>query len=569
MSEKHSKIILLINTNNDKKKLLEIDINNISIKQIEMEKIITGLNTNTSKIQIEQQYKIDLINVKCKELEELGNTIENKLYKESINEIILSYKDTVMKLSNTIFNDKLVKHCLIEMYIKYISSGIIFKGNKIFNIKDNNYFTNLMKDNLYKMQCNNITQYQYEIDNKDIYTKMHIYNTISHTINNMNKILEEKKSQDTIYFTESNKYSYTNFYAHVYNTWFNQIEKELKEKYYSIDNLFDSSEEKLLFINYIINDSIENNIIVNLETYNKLTINNLLYDIQVIKELALEKNKYNISADELIRVNKLIININKLKEMEITISDKLDYYISDNGDKGRCFDNGDKGDKGVINMKIIEKYIKLTKMLKNIKKENNNNIKEYEELVESKRKNLIIQPTYLNQEYFSKLTKLISNILKEPLLIITIDNIHIYTEKILLLETKAKEAYKNIILLCKFINELLIDTVKDNHNNIKIIQTSIKKEIELNIIISKNVDLIKQKNEEIQQILIQNKKLDDELNQYKIELNTIIIKNVDLIKQKNEEIQQILIQNKKLDEELNPYNIKLSKSQDELYLEWN
>ena len=408
MSEKHSKIILLINTNNDKKKLLEIDINNISIKQIEMEKIITGLNTNTSKIQIEQQYKIDLINVKCKELEELGNTIENKLYKESINEIILSYKDTVMKLSNTIFNDKLVKHCLIEMYIKYISSGIIFKGNKIFNIKDNNYFTNLMEKNILKLQQ------KYNEYNKDIPPKMHIYNTISHTINNMNKILEEKKSQDTIYFTESNKHSYTNFYAHVYNTWFNQIEKELKEKYYSIDNLFDSSEEKLLFINYIINDSIENNIIVNLETYNKLTINNLLYDIQVIKELALEKNKYNISADELIRVNKLIININKLKEMEITISDKLDYYISDNGDKGRCFDNGDKGDKGVINMKIIEKYIKLTKMLKNIKKENNNNIKEYEELVElveSKRKNLIIQPTYLNQEYFSKLTKLISNIL--------------------------------------------------------------------------------------------------------------------------------------------------------------
>ena len=555
MSEKHSKIILLINTNNDRKKLLEIDINNISIKQIEMEKIITGLNTNTSKIQIEQQYKIDLINVKCKELEELGNTIENKLYKESISEIILSYKDIVRKLSNTIFNDKLLKHCLIEMYIKYISSGIIFKGNKIFNIKDNNYFTNLMKDNILKLQHDtlavarrdhfhrfktpmvepavynyNITQYSYNEYNKDIPPKMHIYNTISHTINNMNKILEEKKLQDTIYFTESNKYSYTNFYADVYKQWFNQIEKELKEKYYSIDNLFDSYEEKLLFINYIINDSIENNIIVYLEMYNKLTINNLLYDFQVIKELALKKNKYNIydnnikiSADEhsaFIKVNKLNINIKKIKEMEITISNELEKY------------NERDNKYLILQIEKIEKYVKLTGMLKNIKNEIYNNIQELSTLEldskEYERKNLIIKHTNLNQEYFSKLTKLISNILKKPLLIITIDNINIYTEKVLLLETKAKEAHKNIILLCKFINELLINL----HNNIKIIQTSIKKEIELNIIISKNVDLIKQKNEEIQQILIQNKKLYDDVNKYNIELNIIISKNVDIIKQK-------------------------------------
>ena len=73
LKQKQSNIILNIKTNNDKKELLEIDINNISIKQIENE--ITGLNNNTNMIQEEQQVKLDLINSKCKELEELIDTI--------------------------------------------------------------------------------------------------------------------------------------------------------------------------------------------------------------------------------------------------------------------------------------------------------------------------------------------------------------------------------------------------------------------------------------------------------------------------------------------------------------
>ena len=73
LKQKQSNILLQIKTNNDKKELLEIDINNISIKQIENE--ITGLNNNTNMIQEEQQVKLDLINSKCKELEELIDTI--------------------------------------------------------------------------------------------------------------------------------------------------------------------------------------------------------------------------------------------------------------------------------------------------------------------------------------------------------------------------------------------------------------------------------------------------------------------------------------------------------------
>ena len=560
IKQKQSNILIQIKTNNEKKELLEVDIKKIYIKQTEIEKEISELNSNTNMIQEKQQHELDQIDSKCKELEKLIDTIYNKSYKESINEILLSYKDTIIKLSNTIFNEKILKYYLIEMYIKYISNGIIFKENKIFNIKDNNYFANLIKDNDNQIIKNDshIRSYMNQIvnnrgdsitrnlhfklkeeielknvkinqDTEDIRNKIHIYNIISHTINNMNKILEEKRSQDII-----------NFNSLEYNTWFKLTVKELKDKYYLIDNLFDSSKDKLLFINYIIDESIKNNITVsfNVELYNKLTIKNLLYDFQLIKELqnnivinnikicALgnthidyrkemkknnihDNNNYRSPASEhsdFIEFAKLKETIKNLEEMEIEISNQLEQLKNTE-----------------INVESIEQHLKLTKMHKDIKKENNDNmiqllkleinIKEY-----IKNRNKCIKKyTNSNQVYFSNLTKLISTILDKPI-DLTIDTINIYNEQLLQLEKQLEEAHDNIILLYKFINELLIDTIKSNYDNIKIIQPFIKKEIELNTMITKNIDINKQKNEEIHKILTHNKKLEAELKLYNTDL---------------------------------------------------
>jgi hypothetical protein len=560
IKQKQSNILIQIKTNNDKKELLEVDMKNISTKQTEIEKEISELNSNTNMIQEKQQHELDQIDSKCKELEKLIDTIYNKSYKESINEILLSYKDTIIKLSNTIFNDKILKHYLIEMYIKYISTGIIFKENKIFNIKDNNYFANLIKNNDKQIIQNDshILSYMNQIvnnrgdeftrnqhfkikqelelktvkinqDTEDIRNKIHIYNIISNTINKMNKILEEKRSQDII-----------NFNSLEYNTWFNLIVKELNDKYYSIDNLFDSSKDKLLFTNYIIDESIKNNITVpiNLELYNKLTIKNLLYDFQLIKELqnnivinnikicALgnthidyrkemkknnihDNNNYRSPASEhsdFIEFTKLKETIKNLEEMEIEISSQLEQLKNTE-----------------INVESIEQHLKLTKMHKDIKKENNDNMIQLLKLESSikeyiKNRNKCIKKyTNSNQVYFSNLTKLISTILDKPI-DLTIDTINIYNEQILQLEKQSEEAHDNIILLYKFINELLIDTIKSNYDNIKIIQPFIKKEIELNTMITKNIDINKQKNEEIHKILTHNKKLEAELNLYNTDL---------------------------------------------------
>ena len=394
LKNEQTNVLLQIKNNNDKKELLEIDINDISIKQIEIEKEIKLLHYNTDVIQREQLEKLELINSKCKELEELIDTIQNK-----------SYQDTV---------------------------------KKILQLFTNNY--NLLYKNI--------------------------------------------------------------------------------------------------FINYIIDDNIENNIIVssNLELYNKLTIKNLLYDFQLIKELqtnivinnikicALENThidyrkelKINNIYDndnyrsascehtDFIEFTKLKETIKKLAKMEIEIYNQLEQLKN-------------------TDVESIEKHLKLTKMHKDIKNENNDNMIQLSKLEISikkytKNRNIFIKKhTCSNQEYFSELTKLISNIFKP--IDIDIININIYNEKLLQLEKKAEELHDNIIKLYKFIDELLIDTIKSNHSTIKNIQTFIKKEIKLNTMITENIDIIKEKHEDKQKILTLNTNLDAELSMYNSELS--------------------------------------------------
>ena len=86
--QKQSNIKLQIKNNNDRKALLINDISSITIQNTNIEKEISELNNNTKIIQEEQQSKLDLINSKCKELEELSDTTHNQVYKDIIKQIM-------------------------------------------------------------------------------------------------------------------------------------------------------------------------------------------------------------------------------------------------------------------------------------------------------------------------------------------------------------------------------------------------------------------------------------------------------------------------------------------------
>ena len=549
LKQKQSNILVKIKTNNDKKELLEIDINNISIKQTEIERKIRGLNNNTNMIQEEQQEDLDLINSKCKELEEFIDTILNKSYQDTIKKILQLFTDNYNLLLKTIINDKLFKERFIRMYLNFISNGVVIKDNKIYDLINNNFVWNKLSE------CT-IGGSNYYIQSEPIESMTEDFkifrNGLTDTINNMNKIIEEQLYPYLNNINQlQNLYKYNPFYSvdeciritkniYKYNNWFHSNHNLLFEKFKSIDNLFCSKNDKLLFTNHIFSTITKIFTNYKLESYNEHSIKNLLFDFQLIKKLqnniiinnvkifALENthldyrkemkknniydnNNYRSPSCEhtnFIEFTKLKETIKKLEEMEIEISNQLEQLKNTE-----------------INVESIEQHLKLTKMHKDIKNENNDNIKQLSLLEISinayiyNRNKFIKKHTYSNQEYFSNLTKLISNILDKPIDIITIDNINIYNEKLLQLEKKTEEQQEKIILLCKFINDLQIDIDKSNNDNIKIIQTSIKKEIELNTNITKNIDILKQNNEEIQQILTLNKNLDAELTMYNSELS--------------------------------------------------
>ena len=455
--------------------------------------------------------------------------------KDTIKKILQIFTNNYNLLYKNRINDKILNNYLIEMYLSYVSEGINF--TPFCELSINPYYESLKDHNSRQLKIKQRIITTSESYNFNIHKKNMIVcnkSKISSTINNMDKYLEEQISQDI-----------KDFKSKEYNVWIASICKNLKDKYESIDNLFCSENDKLLFTSYILFcNSLTN---CKLESYNEPSIKNLLFDFQLIKELQnniiinnvkifalenthidyreeMEKNNiydndnYQSTVYEyihFIRITKLKETIDKLEEMEYKISNQLEQLINTE-----------------INIESIEQYLKLTKMYKDIQNENNDNEKKLSKLKIStneyikNRNKFIKKHTYSNQEYFSNLTKLISNILGKPIDLITIDNINTYDDELLQLEKKTKEQQESIILLCKFINDLQIDVDKSNNDNIKIIQSFIKKEKE-------------------------------------IELNTNITKNIDIIKQKNEEIQQILTLNKNLDTELTMYNSKLSKFQDE------
>jgi len=568
IKQKQSGITIQIKNNDDKKELLINDISSITTQNINIEKEISELNNNTKIIQEEQQLKLDLITSKCKELEEFSNTIQNQLQKDMIKEILKVCNNNHTLLKKTIFNDKLLNNYLIEMYLSYIECGVKFDmtNNKINNLKDNNSFTKLCIENNEIIKNNNnkiisiqkwikeksVSRFDIPIPNFDsgekgreeiqlrtyndqikennryLESKINILNSISTTLNNMNKYLEEQILQDI-----------NNFKSKEYNVWFASIRKNLKEKYESIDDLFISKNDKILFSNYILNTITFS--ICNLENYYfrcsnyeeiihlqkkindyniKLSlINNTDFDINYIKEL--NKQNIEIENDDIyysnliityeIKINKLKKTILELEEMELEISNQ----IKQNNNKEK-------------NIDTIKQHMRLTKLQKNLKKEIKDNkakknkleinAKEEEDIENFDYKNEYIKKITEEQtQYLIQLTNLINQTLNKTIEQLTIENLNIYDTEL----QHSKDILEHIMLLYKTINDIAIDVNTYSSSNIKNIQTSIQKEIELNTNSSKNIDNIKETNTEIQKLLSLNINLNLEIDNYNIEISTL------------------------------------------------
>ena len=526
IKQKKSGIALQIKNNNDKKELLINDISSITTQNTNIEKEISELNNNTKIIQEEQQLKLDLINSKCKELEEFSDTIQNQLQKDIFNHNkVLNNVLFELYLSKDTFNKK-----CSENNNKRIEE--INKSNNQFMININKRKEELIKHNeqmrIAQRRNDFNTQRRGMTYNTDSYN-IEIEN--DYTIINYRKIIE---SQNTFMVNLKNQNSlYDNK-----NNIIDKIKKTINNiniisKIQILDNLID----KLLFTNYILLTlklyKIENYYIgfsnyeeiihlqKKINDYNiKLSlINNTDIDVNYIKEL--KKQNIELENDDIyysnliityeIKINKLKKTILELEEMELEISNQ----IKQNNTKEK-------------NIDTIEQHMRLTKLQKNLKKEIKDNkakknkleinAKEEEDIENFDYKNEYIKKITESQScYLIQLTNLINKTLNKNIEQLIIENLNIYDIEL----QQSKEKLEHIKLLYKTINDITIDVNTYNSSNIKIIETSIQKAFELNTNSSKNIDIIKEKNDEIQKLLSLNTNLNLEIDNYNIEISKL------------------------------------------------
>ena len=155
IKQKQSGIKLQIKNNNDNKELITNEIRIINKKQNNIETEITELNNNTKIIQEEQQSKLDLINLKCKELDELCNLFTGckcTIYViQNINKKILSHINNINETGDvfqTFDNKSKVNSVAFSPDGKFVVSGS--NSVKIWKIKeklDNNFLVKKKLDN--------------------------------------------------------------------------------------------------------------------------------------------------------------------------------------------------------------------------------------------------------------------------------------------------------------------------------------------------------------------------------------------------------------------------------------
>ena len=619
IKQKKSGIALQIKKNDDKKELLINDISSINTQNTNIETEINELSNNTKIIQEEQKSKLDLINSKCKELEELCNLFEK--YNRVVSHNYYDYNCTIKCIGNTTnkiiininknqIDNNIIKDIIFainNIYIVLLREYILHKeGNNEFNILDDlnkpiNY-TQLYKkinieekyikrfldisisdlnggnietpDEYYQYQtgncCNFCCEGFYDLKKQSINVNGETYsdlfcwglfkNIYDDFIIIKNKINKYKNELINLEIYENNnideqEYKYNYEYENITNSlnelveMKNNILEQIKQNKVS-NNTIDTIEQHLRLnkiqlelteqitlytkqrdkINLLITEyKLESK--TNIESKKQL-INNLLKDfkIQGIYKLFTYNNhirfldedeyrkqtatqKFNISKKIELYLELYLKDYNDRKFVdEIEFLTQLNGYIISNLPGIGCDSGKQKDYYGGSSVRYPMTFPK------------NKNSK-YIELFNSLYKN-----TLKDRIYVKELEKMFEIICEDEIDNLDLDIFNIYDDKMnktMIIMNKSKEQYMTIIKNCRYIYDTIYNTniISDyilNNLEIKEEINKINKKIsELNTNSSKNIDIIKQKNDKIQNILSLNTNLILEIDNYNIEISTL------------------------------------------------
>ena len=610
IKQKQTGITLQIKNNNDKKELLINDISSITTQNTNIEKEITELNNNTKIIKEEQQLKLDLINSKCKELEELCNLFSS--YKNCGILCIQDINIEILKNINSMqFDNTIIKKIIIDINNIYI---VLFREYNLckienddlkflndlnkpinntkllnkFNIEEKyiKHFIDIIMSKMFGGSLNFINE-EYELYQPNSYCEKYCDSGLCCFIEIMNKNI---KRYSWILYTNiynefiSNKNKIDEYKTELinleYNTDVNYIsEQEIKYKteYENIKSLLNELDEmKTNILEQIRINKLSDNTIDTIEQHlrlnkiqldlteqitiyskqiDKLTlldkeyklnnktnietkqneINNLLKDLKIQCIYILFKYNYNIQFNDdhkpILEKVKKIFNISKKLSNYIDVDEynnyiknynfsddieylyHLRYYLLNHGNP--CSGGGP-----------IEEYDGISDIVYLSNKKHTNFTKLFNSFYENIFK--------VNKRVSSKeLQKIFEIICEDEINNLDLDIFNIYNEKMsntMIIINNIRKQYINIFEKCK--------TIYDTIYNTNIISDYILKKLEIK--------------EEINKI---NNKIS--------ELNTNSSKNIDIIKEKNDEIQKLLSLNTNLSLEINKYNIEISNLENE------
>lgn len=626
IKQKQTSIILQIKNNNDKKELLINDISSITTQNSNIEKEISELNNNTKIIQEEQQSKLDLINSKCKELEELCNLFEK--YNRVVSHNYYDYNCTIKCIGNITnklltninknqYDNNIIKDIIFSInniYIVLLREYILHKeGNNEFNILDNlnkpmnytqlykkinieeKYIKRFLDISISDLNGGNIETpdeyYQYQTAgnccnfrcagfcdlkkqsinvNGETYSDLFCWGLFKNIYDDFiiikNKINEYKNELINLEIYENNnideqEYKYNYEYENITNSlnelveMKNNILEEIKQNKLS-NNTIDTIEQHLRLnkiqlelteqITLYTNQRDKINLLIteyklesktNIENKKQL-INNLLKDfkIQGIYKLITYNDHIRFLDEDEYRKQTATKKFNISKKIELY----LELYVKDYNDSkfvdeieflyhlneyifkklpGKIYtgylpvrDYYGGNDVSGFNYPMI--FCKTTNS-------------KYIELFNSLYENRIKENNRISKKELGKMFEIIC---EDEINNLDLDIFNMYDDKMnktLIIMNNSKEQYMTIIKKCRDIYDTIYNTniisdyilkkldIKEEINKIN------KKISELNTNSSKNIDIIKKKNDEIQKLLSLNTNLNLEIDNYNIEISNL------------------------------------------------
>jgi hypothetical protein len=616
IKQKQSGIKLQIKNNNDNKELITNEIRIINKKQNNIETEITELNNNTKIIQEEQQSKLNLINTKCKELDELCNLFTgNKctIYViQNINKKILSH------INNINFDNNIIKQLILHINSIYILLCHEYSWCKIEN-------TNItFLNNLEKPINNKQLLCKFNIDEKYI---------TSYVDCNLN-IINDYIYDDHYLFAQQNMGCICNDVCITIatNEYKNKIKRNYKswifltpifEEFTIIKTMIDKTKNEIMIINdYEINNINEKDLNYKKEYENLSKSINELYEMKnnIVEQIT--QNKLLIKSIDTIEQH---IRLNKI---QLDLTEQINIYSIQIENLNKLNEDNKMINKQTIENKKIQIYDLLKKLklqciyllfryiyqIQDIYEMNNiiklemnffprNHIKLENKYAYISKKLL----EYIDIDYYNKYVK---NYSDDELLLLYDLKMYFCAGFVCQGSSREREEYDgvqgNALCLPKNYNKnfnyitlfnnlyektLQINkkiSIKELNNIFEIICEDEINNLDLNIFdiyynkINQTMTIINNIKEQyyiifkkckyiydtiyntniISDYILKSMEIKEQISKINIkvlDLNNIFSKNEELIKQKNNDIEKIEMQNKLLDLEFDEYNIEISK----------